>query len=62
MGTAQLSKPLAKPIRGDFSRLITNAWCDSSLLVAVYTNKRIKSAEMISVVFASAEGFMSKSC
>lgn len=33
-----------------------------SLLVAVYTNKRIKSAEIISVVFASAAGFMSKSC
>jgi hypothetical protein len=60
-GMDQLRILLAK-CRGDSSKLIKNIWCDSNLLVAVYTNKRIKSAEMISVVFASPEGFMSKSC
>jgi hypothetical protein len=60
-GIAQLRKPLAKAIRGDFFKLITNVWCDSNLLVAVYTNSSIKNAEIISVVLARVDGFMSKS-
>jgi hypothetical protein len=61
-GTAQLKKLLAKFRIPDSLSVTRNALCVMNLLVAVYTNKSRKSAEMISVVFVCADGFMSKRC
>jgi hypothetical protein len=61
-GTDQLKKDPAKLRRGDSLRVIKKMLWEISLLVAVYTNRRMKTAEMISVVLANVDGFMSKCC
>jgi hypothetical protein len=62
MGTAQLIKLLANPISGDFFKVIKKVLCEISLPVAVYTNNKIKNAEIISAVLETVVDFMSKSC